>query len=235
MRALKESSHNDGVRTTPHHRDKLGRAVGFSTVALIIAIAFYVVSLGSNRWAGRSGESPRETDHLGASALDGPALDPGALDPGDVERRTVHVRRSDGRAAGRVPQPPAAGDDSGGPATEPAEIDAGEYIAALRAAGETGGLAAFSPPGTRPPNAGIIVPDDYELPEGFMRHYQSTDEGGQLAAVLTLSPDYELFDDAGNPIPLPQDRIVPPEFAPPDLPVRILEIPSTSDRAKGRR
>ena len=115
------------------------------------------------------------------------------------------------------------------------EIDARDYIAALKESGETGGIAAFPPPGTRPPRAGVIVPDDYKLPEGFMRHYQSTDDGGQLAPILTLAPGYELVDQSGKPIPLAKDRIVPPELAPPDLPVRMLEVPSTTNRAEGRR
>jgi hypothetical protein len=50
-----------------------------------------------------------------------------------------------------------------------------------------------------------------------------------------LSPDYELIDENGDPIPLPQDRIVPPELAPPDLPLRMLEVPTASDRTDGKR
>src|SRR6185369_2569413 len=64
------------------------------------------------------------------------------------------------------------------------EIDAGEVIAALRAEGETKGIAAFGLPGSDPPKAGIIVPEEYELPEGYVRHYQSTDDGRQLPAIL---------------------------------------------------
>ena len=114
-------------------------------------------------------------------------------------------------------------------------IDARDYIAALRAEGETGGIASFPPPGTRPPESGVIVPDDYELPEGFMRHYQSTDDGGQLEPVLTLAPDYELVDGDGNPVALGRDRIVPPEGAPPDLPVRMLDVPSANNRGQAGR
>ncbi len=110
----------------------------------------------------------------------------------------------------------------------PLDLHAGEYIEALRDEGETAGLAAFPPPGTRPPRSGIIVPADYVLPEGFARHYQSTDDGQRLEPILALAPGYELLDDAGDPVPLIDKRIVPPEFAPPDLPVRVLEIPSGS-------
>lgn len=109
-------------------------------------------------------------------------------------------------------------------------IPAGEYIAALRASGDSTGIAAFPPPGTNPPKTGVIVPDAYELPEGYVRHYQTTDDGQQLAPILTLSPDYDLLDDAGEPIELPPDRILPPHLAPPDLDVEMLEVPASDAR-----
>jgi hypothetical protein len=129
----------------------------------------------------------------------------------------------------------AADEPVAGAGEDQPEISAGEYIAALRAAGETQGLAAFPPPGTRPPEPGIIVPDDYELPEGYMRHYQNTDDGRQLEPVLTLAPGYELVDENGNALALGRDRIVPPELAPPDLPVRVLEVPPSVPDAAGAR
>lgn len=72
----------------------------------------------------------------------------------------------------------------------------------------------------------MIVPDDYKLPEGFARHYQTTDDGRRLDPILVLAPDYEILDAAGNPVPLTNDRIVPPDLAPLDLALRLLEIPS---------
>jgi hypothetical protein len=39
-------------------------------------------------------------------------------------------------------------------------------------------------------------------------------------------PDYELLDDAGNPLPLPPDRVVPPELAPAGMPIRTVEVPA---------
>jgi hypothetical protein len=157
-----------------------------------------------------------------------------ATPPVERTAKKVDVRAVRIAEGSSVPKPQAA-DATNGPADAPPAIDAGDYIAALRANGETEGLAAFNPPGTRPPNAGVVVPEDYVLPEGFMRHYQSTDDGGRLAAILTLSPDYELVDADGNAIALGRDRIVPPELVPPDLPVRILEIPSASGGTPGRR
>jgi hypothetical protein len=41
-----------------------------------------------------------------------------------------------------------------------------------------------------------------------------------------FSPDFEFFDEAGNRIELPPDLVVPPELAPPGLPISQIEIPS---------
>jgi hypothetical protein len=146
-----------------------------------------------------------------------------------AERKPVFERRR-GSIARRPPAPAAAAnasgeEDEGAEMKERRQIDAGEYIAALRESGETAGLAAFAPPGTRPPRSGVVVPPDYRLPEGFARHYQTTDDGRQLEPVLVVAPGYEIVDDDGEPVALTDDRIVPPEYAPADLPVQMLEIP----------
>src|SRR5689334_3480275 len=39
------------------------------------------------------------------------------------------------------------------------------------------GIALFPPPGTKPLKRGIIVPEGYQLPPGYVRHYQTTDDG----------------------------------------------------------
>ena len=96
------------------------------------------------------------------------------------------------------------------------------------------GIGLFPPPGTDPIKLGIVVPDDFELPEGYLRHYQVTDDGQELEPILLFHPDYELLDDAGNPIPLPPDRVVPPELAPPGLPIRTLEVPAPLPTKTGR-
>jgi hypothetical protein len=102
-------------------------------------------------------------------------------------------------------------------------IDARDYIEALREMGETEGIAAFPPPGTDPPKSGVIVPDDYEMPEGYERYYQYSDDGKPLDPILVYSSDYEFLDEQGDPIPIPEDRVVPPEIAPPDLPLEMLD------------
>jgi hypothetical protein len=100
-----------------------------------------------------------------------------------------------------------------------------EVIERLHQAGERGGLGAFQPPGTRPPLIGLAVPDDFVLPEGYVRHYQATDDGQRIEAILMFAPDKPFFDAAGRPIAIPADRVVPPELAPPGLPIRRIEIP----------
>lgn len=169
---------------------------------------------------------------------------PGANEPGTVANAPRRGVRPDGFSA--VPSerkvtvrrakieglPKAGGTDTSSELEPPADIkdgpnmDAGDFIAALRESGETAGLAAFSLPGKRPPVSGVIVPADYELPEGFARHYQSTDDGGQLEPILVVAPGYEILDDAGDPVALMEGRVVPPEYVPSDLPVQMLYVPS---------
>jgi hypothetical protein len=93
------------------------------------------------------------------------------------------------------------------------------------------GIALFPPLGTDPLRRGILVPDDFELPEGYVRHYQTTDDGELLPAILMFHPDYEWLDAGGEPLALPPDRIVPPELAPPGLDIRWLELPAGSGAA----
>jgi len=100
-----------------------------------------------------------------------------------------------------------------------------EVIERLHDAGVHTGLGAFSPPGTSPPLIGLAVPDDYVLPEGYVRHFQATDDGQRIEAILMYSPDFEFFDSSGKRIEIPKDRVVPPELAPPGLAIRMIEIP----------
>ena len=105
------------------------------------------------------------------------------------------------------------------------EPTAAEVIEALQASGDRTGLGAFNPPGTSPPLAGLAVPEDFVLPEGYVRHHQVTDEGEPLEPILMFSPDYVFRDSAGHEIAIPDDRVVPPELAPPGLPIRPITIP----------
>ena len=93
-------------------------------------------------------------------------------------------------------------------------------IKAMNEAGLRTGIAAFNPPGTSPPLEGLAVPADFELPPGYVRHHQATDEGEAIEPILMFSPDLVLRDAQGRPIALPANRVVPPELAPPGLPLR---------------
>src|SRR5262249_23009556 len=70
------------------------------------------------------------------------------------------------------------------------DYSAKEVIEALRAAGRHDGIAAFEPPGTVPVKLGLVVPDDFELPEGYIRYIQTTDDGRRLPPILMFHPDY---------------------------------------------
>src|SRR6185369_9191850 len=106
------------------------------------------------------------------------------------------------------------------------ELDAADAIIALREEGVHDGIAAFGLPGSHPPKSGILVPEGFELPEGYVRHYQSTDDGEQLPAILMFHPDYEFRNERGEVVPVPEDLVVPPEMAPPGLATdKVLEVP----------
>ncbi len=84
-------------------------------------------------------------------------------------------------------------------------------------------------PGTKPLKRGIVVPEGFELPPGYMRHYQSTDNGEPVAAILMFHPDYKPTDESGQPIPLPENRVVPEELAPPGMPIELLKLPESAE------
>lgn len=188
-----------------------GALLCFGAVVGILA-AMWIFDGGTIEGERRSGVDL--ADEAGQEAVE--ATEEANEPTAPVERIVTRTRRA---GVSNDTTPPASADAAADP--EP-EIKAGEYIEALRAAGETGGIAAFNPPGTDPVRSGIIVPDDYELPPGYARRHQTLDDGTDVPPILAFSPGYEFLDENGNPIPLPDDLIVPPEMAPPDLPVRIL-------------
>ena len=107
-----------------------------------------------------------------------------------------------------------------------------EVIDRLHRAGVRDGLGAFPAPGTRPPLVGLAVPEDFVLPDGYVRHYQATDDGQRIEAILMFAPDRQFFDAAGRVVSVPKDRVVPPELAPPGLPLRRIAIPAALDTGK---
>lgn len=108
--------------------------------------------------------------------------------------------------------------------TDP-EPTAAEVIQALHDIGDHTGIGAFNPPGTSPALQGLAVPDDFLLPAGYVRHHQVTDEGEPLEPILMFSPDVVFLDASGREVPIPESRVVPPDMAPPGLPIRVIAIP----------
>lgn len=105
-----------------------------------------------------------------------------------------------------------------------------ELIEYLHQLGIYTGLGAFNPPGTRPPLVGLAVPEDFVLPEGYVRHYQATDDGQRIEPILMFAPDCQIFDAANRPIEIPKDGVVPPELAPPGFPIRRIVIPAHTEQ-----
>jgi len=91
---------------------------------------------------------------------------------------------------------------------------------------EPTGLMVFPAPGTDPLKKGILVPEDFELPPGYMRHYQATDDGERVPAILMFNPVTPPLDANGQPMKVPEDGIVPPELAPPGMPIQMLKDPN---------
>ena len=100
-----------------------------------------------------------------------------------------------------------------------------EVIERLHDAGIHSGLGAFNPPGTSPPMIGLAVPEDYLLPEGYVRHFQATDDGQRIEPILMYSPDFNFFDSNGQQIVIPENRVVPDNMAPPGLVIRPIKKP----------
>ena len=166
--------------------------------------------------------APVETD-VPASRAPAATVDPTAK-PSDVPRplpaTMPRSRAGKLRALKTLGVEPTRGPDG------KRQLDAAPVIGALNEAGIHEGIAAFPPPGTDPPKAGVIVPDGIELPEGYVRHYQTTDDGEPLPPILMFHPDYTFTDELGNPIVIPEDRVVPPDMVPDGVPVRMLEVPA---------
>jgi hypothetical protein len=159
---------------------------------------------------------------------------PAPRDAASVDASTAPARAP--VAPARVAEVSRVRDPNGDPTPDIADyVNKGEkptmaeVIDRLHRAGEHGGLGAFPPPGTRPPLIGIAVPEDFQLPPGYVRHYQATDDGQRIEPILMFAPDHQLFDAANRPIAMPQDRVVPPELAPPGLPIRRIVVPAPTE------
>jgi hypothetical protein len=224
-------SDRDGIRII-EKRDPRSRRTASIAAAVFALMIVAVITLVLNR--------PSATPDIPKAAATVPA-DGTRSDASSDGRRTVVSRREPRRpsTAPAQSEAPSVPEDAVRQAAESypeaPERDADEarrmedaaqkMLEAARAAGATEGIAAFPPHGTSPMKTGIVVPRNFDLPEGYVRHYQITDDGRRVEPVLMFSPDYEFVDANGQPMDIPEDGIVPPDMAPPGMPVRNLAIP----------
>lgn len=209
---------NDGVRIV---REPRVRSSVWLLVAALGLIAAMVLLVLRPIWRADPAAPEAMAMHADPPASK-PAPRGGAPEPRRRAANVVPVRRRTPDAD--VTPPPAAdvAPEAGDAAATPADATAAE------AGDERSGIALFPPPGTDPLKPGILVPEDYPLPEGYVRHYQATDTGQRVPAILMFHPDYDFFDAKGNRIEIPEDRIVPRELAPPGMPVEMLTPPADS-------
>lgn len=202
---------------------------------LFIAIALALVA-GTIAWWATAAEpdrAPVQAAASAASAAPAPAVRVERIAAAAASAPVAAARAAPPAASAAAPSIPRMRDPNGDQTPDLADYinegerpTMGEVIARLNAAGVYTGLGAFSPPGTKPVLVGLAVPEDFVLPAGYVRHYQATDDGQRVEAILRFAPDVQLFDAARRPIAMPKDRVVPPELAPPGLPIRRITIPA---------
>ncbi|WP_313915161.1 hypothetical protein [Tahibacter sp.] len=219
----------DGVRVIRERRPVLSAANVVKVLAATVVVAGIATLLLSPRPSrtatGRTGGADTATITVAAT-------EPQVAVPARVATTAAHAPQ---RNASMPAMPIARNPDdlpSGDPddiatyvsPTDPAPTMT-EVIQALHDMGDHTGMGAFNPPGTSPPLRGLAVPDDFMLPQGYVRHHQVTDEGEPLEPILMFSPDGAFVDASGRQISIPEDRVVPPEMAPPGFPIREITIP----------
>jgi hypothetical protein len=188
-----------------------------------VVLAMIGVLVGVAWWALMPGQGPGPSGVVEAGA---PRDDAGGtVDGSPASARPVAATPAAGSAEDPPPMPNHDPDDlanyfqPGDPEPSGAEV-----IKGLQAAGVRTGLGAFNPPGTTPPLEGLAVPPDFPLPDGYVRHHQVTDEGVPIEPILMFAPGFILHDAMGRPIAMPANGVVPPELAPPGLPLRRVRI-----------
>jgi hypothetical protein len=199
----------DGVTIAPGHSRR--KAWLFLAAAAAIACAAVFALF-------RTPSAPEPDPAAPVDVAAAPAPAPNA----PLARRADATRAERDRGAS-TPAPAAVREEVPGPGAPPAEAGAEPQVPS--------GIGLFPPRGTAPVRVGIVVPDDFELPEGFIRHYQVTDDGQDVEPILVVHPDYELLDAAGNPVPRPEGGVVPPDLAPPGMPLETVVVPEPRDES----
>jgi hypothetical protein len=188
-----------------------------SILALVVAAGLAALTITILVSSTRDAPAPASEALQVASADTAPASA-----PAQPTRRAHPVpTRVPGAAKAPAPEPavePAADAPS---AETPEESEPSEPLDLVPS-----GIGLFPPPGTDPVKVGIIVPEGFELPEGYVRHYQVTDDGKDLPPILMFHPDYDWVDEAGKHVDVSQDRVVPPDLVPEGMPIEYLEPPA---------
>lgn len=206
----------DGIRIIEHGRSRA--ALFYKVLALILVVCFAAYFLKSViRSDSKDSNSTQSAETVSDSNISTSnkisASNPSSQGDGKITASSaVHSTSNDPNDLANYVAPGQA------PKME-------EVIQRLNEAGVYSGIGAFNPPGTSPPMIGLAVPEDYVLPEGYVRHYQATDDGQRIEPILMYSPDYVFFDSNGLAIAIPENRVVPDNRAPPGLVIRPIKIP----------
>ena len=213
---------------TPRSGDRWGPAIGFLAIAIAL-VAGALVGWWSSMTPLASASEPASAPLAAASP---PPLRLAAA-AASAPARVTPASAAGALAVAAAPAIPRHRDPGGDQTPDIADyINAGErptmneVIDRLHQAGVHTGLGAFNPPGTKPPLIGLAVPEGFALPPGYVRHYQATDDGQRIEPILMFAPDYQATTPDGRPATMPADRVVPPELAPPGLPIRRIVVPA---------
>ena len=211
----------DGIRIIEHGGS---RATLFYTVLAMILVVCFAVYFLNSVIRGDSKDSTNSPSSAAVSDNDISGSNEISESNASVSNRSDGkiTARSAGRSTSNNPNDPNDLANYVAPGQAPRME---EVIQRLNEAGVYSGLGAFNPPGTSPPMIGMAVPEDYVLPEGYVRHYQATDDGQRIEPILMYSPDYVFFDSNGVAIVIPENRVVPDNRAPPGLVIRPIQIP----------
>jgi hypothetical protein len=212
-------SDEDGIRVID---TRAPRKRGWIAIAAVVAGAAAVVLIAV------LARAPVEPATRAASA----AAEPEVGAAPDTPAPVATAEKPRGKPSPRAAAPPPPTQEEEERALERKLADEPSYTIAPPGSPKSG-MALFPPPGSDPLLRGIIVPEDFPLPEGYVRHHQVTDDGQPLPAILMFHPDYDWVDDSGEPIEVPADRVVPPELAPEDMPIEILSPPDAGESRAG--
>jgi hypothetical protein len=215
----------------PPRHERQGARWGPSLGFLAIAFALVAGALAGAWSSMASSSAASDAASAPAAAASAPPLQ--LAEAAASVPALARVTPAGAAAAPASPQIPRHRDPDGDQTPDIADyINAGEnptmneVLDRLHQAGVHTGLGAFNPPGTKPPLIGLAVPEDFALPPGYVRHYQATDDGQRIEPILMFAPDYQATGPDGRPVAMPANRVVPPELAPPGLPLRRIVVPA---------